>query len=85
MRTKTPKVACSGAIEILELCRASMWSQVLQMFLGKEHLVKNWLIFTLDKVIYFKRISFGGLQNLSSFHKIGWESAKTIYPFFLLA
>jgi hypothetical protein len=31
-----------------------MLAQVLQIFLGKEHLVKNWLISTLDKVIYFK-------------------------------
>jgi hypothetical protein len=26
----------------------------LQIFLGKEHLVKNWLISTLYKLIYFK-------------------------------
>jgi hypothetical protein len=31
-----------------------MLAQVLQIFLGKEHLVKNWLISTPDKVIYFK-------------------------------
>jgi hypothetical protein len=35
-----------------------MLAQVLQIFLGKEHLVKNWLISTLDKVIYFKRDNF---------------------------
>jgi hypothetical protein len=34
--------------------RKSMLAQVLQIFLGKEHLVKNWLISTLDKVIYIK-------------------------------
>jgi hypothetical protein len=30
-----------------------MLAQVLQIFLGKEHLVKSWLISTLDKVIYY--------------------------------
>jgi hypothetical protein len=45
-------------IEILELPRTSMLAQVLQIFLGKEHLVKNWLISTLDKVIYFKGTIF---------------------------
>jgi hypothetical protein len=29
-------------------------AQVLQIVLGKEHLVKKWLISTLDKVIYYK-------------------------------
>jgi hypothetical protein len=38
--------------------RTSMLAQVLQKFLGKEHLVKNRLIFTLDKVIYFKGTIF---------------------------
>jgi hypothetical protein len=31
-----------------------MLAQVLQIFRGKEHLVKNWLISTLDKEIYIK-------------------------------
>jgi hypothetical protein len=35
-----------------------MLAQALQIFLGKEHLVKNWLISTLDKVIYFKGTIF---------------------------
>jgi hypothetical protein len=35
-----------------------MSAQVLQIFLGKEHLEKNRLIFTLDKVIYFKGTIF---------------------------
>jgi hypothetical protein len=35
-----------------------MLAQVLQIFLGKEHLVKNWLISTLDKAIYFKGTTF---------------------------
>jgi hypothetical protein len=35
-----------------------MLAQVLQIFLGKEHPVKNWLISTLDKVIYFKGTIF---------------------------
>jgi hypothetical protein len=43
----------------------------LQILFGKEHLVKNWLISTLDKVIYFKGTFFRGLQNISSLHKIG--------------
>jgi hypothetical protein len=56
--------------------RTSMSAQVLQIFFRKEHLVKNRLISTLDKVIYFKRTIFCGLQNLSSLHKIGWKSAE---------
>jgi hypothetical protein len=35
-----------------------MLAQILQIFLGKEHLVKNRLISTLDKVIYFKGTIF---------------------------
>jgi hypothetical protein len=35
-----------------------MLAQVLQIFWGTEHLVKNWLISTLDKVIYFKGTIF---------------------------
>jgi hypothetical protein len=32
-----------------------MLAQALQkIFLGKEHMVKNWLISILDKVIYYK-------------------------------
>jgi hypothetical protein len=46
------------AIEILELEQVCMLAQVLQIFLGKEHLVKNRLISTLDKVIYFKGTIF---------------------------
>jgi hypothetical protein len=38
--------------------RTSMLAQVLQIFRGKEHLLKNWLISTLDKVIYFKGTIF---------------------------
>jgi hypothetical protein len=34
-----------------------MLAQVLLLFFGKEHLVKNWLISTLDKV-YFKGTIF---------------------------
>jgi hypothetical protein len=49
-----------------------MLAQVLQIFLGKEHLVKNRLISTLDKV-------FSDLQNLSSLHK---RLAEKISPFF---
>jgi hypothetical protein len=35
-----------------------MLAQVPQIFWGKERLVKNRLIFTLDKVIYFKGTIF---------------------------
>jgi hypothetical protein len=58
-----------------------MLAQILQIFFGKEHLVKNQLISTLDKVIYFKGTIFQGLQNLSSLHKIGWRSAEKNRPF----
>jgi hypothetical protein len=44
-----------------------MLAQVLQIFFGKEHLLKHWLISTLDKVIYFK---------------IGWRTAENNSPFF---
>jgi hypothetical protein len=35
-----------------------MLAQVLQIFWGKEHLVKNLLISTIDKVIYFNGTIF---------------------------
>jgi hypothetical protein len=35
-----------------------MLAQALQIFWGKERLVKNWLISALDKVIYFKGTIF---------------------------
>jgi hypothetical protein len=38
----------------------SMLAQALQIFLGKEHFVKNRLISTLDKVIYIKGTIFQG-------------------------
>jgi hypothetical protein len=38
--------------------RTSMLAQVLQIFFGKEHLVKNWMISTLDKVIYYQGTIF---------------------------
>jgi hypothetical protein len=43
--------------------------QILQIFFGKEHRVKNWLISTLD--LLQKEQFFSGLKNLSSLHKIG--------------
>jgi hypothetical protein len=45
-------------IEILNLEQLHMLAQVLQIYWGKEHLVKNWLISTLDNVIYFKGTIF---------------------------
>jgi hypothetical protein len=62
--------------------RRSMLAQVLQIFWGKEHLIKNRLISTLDKVIYFKGTIFQCLQNLSSVHKKGGDQLKKILPFF---
>jgi hypothetical protein len=38
----------------------SMIAQVLEIFLGKEHLVENRLITTLDKVMYYKGTIFQG-------------------------
>jgi hypothetical protein len=40
--------------------RTSLLAQVLQIFWGKEHLVKNRLISTLDKVIYYKETFLQG-------------------------
>jgi hypothetical protein len=56
-----------------------MLALVLQIFLGKEHVVKNRLISTLDNVS--KELFFRGVQNLSSLHKIRWRSAEKIPPF----
>jgi hypothetical protein len=59
-----------------------MLAQVLQIFLGKEHLVKNWLISTLDKVIYYKGTFYRAQQNLSLLHKIGWRPAEKKFAVF---
>jgi hypothetical protein len=48
--------------------------------LGKERLVKNRLISTLDKV--FKGTFLQGSKNLSLLHKIGRRPAEKIGPFF---
>jgi hypothetical protein len=53
-----------------------MSAQVLQIFLGKEHLVKNWLITTLDKVIYYKGTFLQGSTKPLKPHKIGWRPAE---------
>jgi hypothetical protein len=57
-----------------------MLAQILQIFLGKEHLVKNWP--SLDEAIYFKGTNIRGLRNLSSLHKIGWKKFIPIKKFF---
>jgi hypothetical protein len=59
-----------------------MFALVLQIFFGREHLVKNHLnlISTLDKVIYLENNFFRGLQNFSSLHKIGWKLAENLFP-----
>jgi hypothetical protein len=55
-----------------------MLAQVLQIFLGKEHLVKNQLIFTLDKVIYvLQRSNFSAVFKTSlHFTKWGGDQLK---------
>jgi hypothetical protein len=45
-----------------------MLAQVLPKFSGKEQLVKNWLISTLDKVIYFKGTIFQRSTYKASLH-----------------
>jgi hypothetical protein len=70
-----------GTIAILQLHRTNMLAQVLQIFLGKEHLVKNWLISTLDKVIYFKGTIFRAVYKTSlHFTKLGEDQQKKL-PF----
>jgi hypothetical protein len=59
-----------------------MSAQILQVFWGKEHLVKNWLISTLDKVIYFKGIIFQRSTKPLFASQKGWKSAEKISPFF---
>jgi hypothetical protein len=60
-----------------------MLAQVLQIILGKEHLVKNRLISTLDRVIYFKGTIFQEstkpLLTSQNRAEISW---KKILPFF---
>jgi hypothetical protein len=56
-----------------------MLALVLQKKLGKApcRYIQNWLISTLAKVIYFKKVHFfRGLKNLSSLHKTVWRSAE---------
>jgi hypothetical protein len=57
-RRKGVGVVNVSTIEILDLGSTSMLAQVLQIFLGKEHLVKNWLSSTLYKVVFFKGTIF---------------------------
>jgi hypothetical protein len=60
-----------------------MLAQVLQIFLGKEHLLKNWLISTLDKAISFKgTILQQSTKPLFTSKYIGWRSAEKNSPFF---
>jgi hypothetical protein len=75
---------CVGSIEILELERVCMHWSAISFLGGKEHFVNNWLISTLDNVIYFKWNKFSGayIYSLSSLHKIARRSAEKNYPFF---
>jgi hypothetical protein len=52
-----------------------MLALILQIFLGKEHLEKNWLISTPDKEIYFKGTIFQGTKKLHFTKYVGWRSA----------
>jgi hypothetical protein len=54
----------------------------LQIFLGKEHIVKNRLISTLDKIIYYKGTFYRAQRRLSLTHKIGWRPAEKNSPVF---
>jgi hypothetical protein len=60
-----------------------MLAQVLQIFFGKEHLVKKLadLPNRLGNLLQ-RNIFFSGLQNLSSLHKIGWRSAEKKFSLF---
>jgi hypothetical protein len=63
--------------------RTRMFALVLQIFLGKEHLEKNWLISTLDKAIEYKGTIFQGAYKTSlHFTKKGGDQLKKILPFF---
>jgi hypothetical protein len=55
---------------------------LLQIVWGKEHLIKNRLISTPDKVIYFKGTNFSAVYKtlLTSQNKV--EISKKILPFF---
>jgi hypothetical protein len=59
-----------------------MLEQVLQTFSGKEYLVKNWLISTLDKVIYFKGTIFRRSTKPLFTSQNRVETAEKILPFF---
>jgi hypothetical protein len=42
-----------------------MFALVLHLFFGKEHLAIDWLISSLDKLIYFKGTIFAGVYKTS--------------------
>jgi hypothetical protein len=66
-----------------------MFAQVLQIFLGKEHLAKNWPISTLDKVIYFKGTIFQRstkpLFTSQNRVEISWKKLSLFSSMLLLA
>jgi hypothetical protein len=53
-------------------------AQVLKIFFRKEHLVKNWLISTLDKVINFKGTIFSGVYK-TSLYFTKWGGYQDFY------
>jgi hypothetical protein len=59
-----------------------MLAQLLQIFWRKEHLVKNRLISTLDKVIYYKGTFLQGSTKPLFTTQIGWTPAEKNCPFF---
>jgi hypothetical protein len=60
-----------------------MLAQALLIFLGKEHLVKNWLISTLYKAIYFRGTIFSAVYKTAlHFIKQGGDQLKKFAHFF---
>jgi hypothetical protein len=60
-----------------------MLALVLQIFLGKERLVKNQLISALDKVTYYIGTFYRAQRNLSLLHKIQVGDQLEKLPVFL--
>jgi hypothetical protein len=66
-------------IEILEV--EQVGTGPANTFLAKEHLVKNWLTSTQDKVIYFQRTIFQPSTKPLFTSQKGGDQRKN-YPFF---
>jgi hypothetical protein len=59
-----------------------MFALVQQNFWRNNHLVKNWLISAVDKVIYFKRTFSRDYKTSLHATKEGGDQLKKIIPFF---